>query len=791
MVGDVLNRKLLRDVKGAWPQFAAAVAVVFCATTLFVSMFVVHHSMVCSRDEYYERRNFAEFFVDLEKAPESALYDVESIPGVWRAQGRIVEDVTLDVEGNESAVVGRFISLPDVRDDIINDVRIVTGGYFPGAAATEVMVNHRFAEANGLEVGDSFQATINERKEDLRIVGTVYSPEYVYAIRTVQQLAPNYADFAVVFARKSFVEDAFDMTNAFNNVVGLLRPGADVDRVLDAVKDRLDNYGVYVKYGRKDHPSDRYLAEELKGLKKSTRVVPMIFMVVAAIVIHIIVHRIVEQQRTQVGLLCALGYPKLRIVTHYMSYALLIGGVGTLLGTVVGFWLAGGWVQMYNEFYRIPDVRVVPTPSAVLIAAALSCGMCVAGAARSAWQVLQTQPAVAIRPAAPESARAVRAGRWQFLLMRLGLVWRIALRNTFRARSRTAFCIFGVAVSMMMLVIGATTMDFFEWIIDYQFEKVDRSDIRVDFALEQPDAAVLEIAAVEGVQHAEGVFSFGAEIRNGWRKKLVVVQGLSADSRMFRLFDTDGNRVSLPRDGLLLPERVAVKLGVTKGSTLMIDPYLRDKDERPAVVRGVIDTYLGIDVYADRRYLAELMEDGPVVNGVLVDAGSGTLDSIMDRLDDLPGVAAVTSTRSILRSFVESVTEMINVAVVIQTLASAIIAFAVIYNATAVSIAEQERDLACMRSLGYDQDDVAHIATNAIMPLGLIGIAIGTPMAYLASIGIAKSFETDLYKLPVVVNPVTYARSAVLVLIFLLVARWLSARRVFRIDMVKRLKTME
>ena len=64
MVGDVLNRKLLRDVKGAWPQFAAAVAVVFCATTLFVSMFDVHRSMVYSRDEYYERRNFAEFFVD-------------------------------------------------------------------------------------------------------------------------------------------------------------------------------------------------------------------------------------------------------------------------------------------------------------------------------------------------------------------------------------------------------------------------------------------------------------------------------------------------------------------------------------------------------------------------------------------------------------------------------------------------------------------------------------------------------------------------------------------------------
>ncbi|MCK4374977.1 MAG: ABC transporter permease, partial [Candidatus Brocadiae bacterium] len=618
MVGDMLTRKLLRDVRGAWGQFVAAAAVVFCASALFVSFQVVYKSLVVSRDAYYERYNFADFFVELEKAPASALYDVESVPGVWRARGRIVEDVALEVEGNESAVVGRFISMPDVRDNVINDVHIVTGGYFPGASATEVLVNERFCEANGLQVGDTFQATINERKEMLRIVGTVYSPEYVYAIRTVQEFAPNDRDFAVVFARESFVEDAFDMTNAFNNVAGLLRPGANVDRVLDAIKEKLSPYGVFFKYARKDQISNRYLSEELKGVRNSAKIVPMLFLIVAAVVIHIIVHRITEQQRTQIGLLCALGYSRPRIVLHYVFYALIIGVVGTAAGAVAGYYLAGRWVQLYNAFFRFPSLRVVVEPLSVLFTALLSCGMCVVGAARSAWHVLKVQPAVAIRPAPPVSGRIVHAGRLQFVLLRLGLVWRIALRNTLRARSRALFSIFGVAVSMVMLVVGATTIHFFDWIVDYQYEKVDRSDIRVDFAMERPEAALLEIASVEGVQHVEGILQFGAELRNGWRKKLVIVQGLEADSRLYRLFDTDGNRVHLPRDGLLVPERIARWLHLARGAEAMIDPYLRDKDERPVVVRGTVDQYLGVDLFADRRYLARLLRSGPTVNTAIV-----------------------------------------------------------------------------------------------------------------------------------------------------------------------------
>lgn len=791
MVGDLLTRKLLRDIRGHWTQFAAAAAVVLFATALFVSFQTCYKSLLLTRDEYYARHDFADFFIHLEKAPRAALYDVESISGVWRVQGRIVEDVPLEVEGNDGAVVGRFISMPRRRDGLINDIHLVTGSYFPGAASEEVIVNRPFAEANGLQIGDTFQATINERKEEMRIVGTAFSPEYVYTLRGAQQFAPDNKDFAIVFAAEDFVEDAFDMTNAFNNVVGILRPGARVESVLEKAEVALDDYGVYHKYGRKDQISHAYLAEELKGLRKSSYIVPVVFLIVAAIVVHVIVHRIVDMQRTQIGLLCALGYTKMQVVLHYVSYALAAGIAGTLPGAAVGLYLARLLMVEYNRWFQFPSLRMQFDPWAVVFAFVLSSGMCIAGAARSSWQVMRLEPAVAIRPQAPRQGRIIHFGAFRFLWQRLPLTWRISIRNTLRARSRAFFSVFGVAISMVMLVLGAQTTEFFYWIVDYQFRKVDRSDCRVDFATERPDAAVIEIANMPGVRRAEGILQFGAELRNDWRTKDVTILGLPTDSKLHHVYDVEGRRVRMPPDGLVIPRRVAKQLKLRCGETVFMDPYVRDKDERAAVVRGVVEEYLGLNVYADQRYLCRVLGVGPTVNATLVEARDRDLTDLVDKLDDIPAVSAVTTARTMLENFMSSITDMMNVAVVVQTIAAGVIAFGVIYNTASVSISEQERDLACLCSLGYERGDVAHIATNDIMPLGVIGILVGSPLAYLACVGLAQAYETDIYKVPVIFNPENYLVAAAEALIFLLVARWVCRRRIFRIDIVRRLKTME
>ena len=158
-----LTTKLFRDVWHAKGQFIAASVVVMLGLAVYVLFYSTYRNLSLSRDSYYERYHFADFFISLERAPASAVRKVADIPGVLRVEGRIVKDVSLDVDGNDESVTGRIISVPAGRRPAVNDIHLVAGSYFFGREERQVIVNQRFCEANNLRPGDSFYATFNER----------------------------------------------------------------------------------------------------------------------------------------------------------------------------------------------------------------------------------------------------------------------------------------------------------------------------------------------------------------------------------------------------------------------------------------------------------------------------------------------------------------------------------------------------------------------------------------------------------------------------------------------------
>ena len=791
MVTRGLLTKLVRDVWRAKGQFVAASAVVMCGLAVYVTLYSCYRNLRLSRDSYYRQYHFADFFIELQNAPQSAVRIVEEIPGVLRASGRIVKDVPLQVEGNEESVVGRLVSMPEQKRESVNDIHIVTGSYFTGADEREVVVEQRFCEANNLRPGDCFFATINERKERLHIVGTAYGPEYVYPIRSAQQWLPNDRGFGVMFVPRRFTESAFNMGSAVNSITGLLRPGADVQAVLDAAKERLEPYGVYYRYDREGQLSHRYLSEEIRQLRNSAVVVPAVFLLIAAMIVHVIMGRITQQQRTQIGLLCALGYSKRQIVAHYVGYALLVALLGGALGIAIGQVLAGQMLRLYQAFFRFPSFRSRFYPDLCGTALLLSTVACVAGAVRSAARVARLQPAQAMRPSAPPSGRRILLERIEPLWNALSLEWRATLRNIARARSRTVVTVFGVMTATVILVLGLVATDFFDYMIDFQFNKVDRSDLHVDFAGERAPGALADIRRLDGVRQAEGVLQCGFELRNGWREKTVLVMGLSPHSQLHEVYDASGRRLAIPTDGLLIPDRLARVLDITQGSVVTAAPYVRGKKETTVSVRAVAEQYFGLTAYADRAHLSRLLGEADMINGALVTMDEGKLENVIDKLNDVPGVSGSMSSRRIMEAFIESARAVIAVTTLIIALFAGSIALAVIYNASTINISERERELATLRAEGLSAEQAARVGTDDILLLGALGIALGLPLGGLACKGLARLYETDLYKMPAVVFPRTYVLAVAFVIVFLLVSRYICKKRVAAIDIVRALKTRE
>jgi putative ABC transport system permease protein len=163
----------------AWPQSLGVVAVVMCGIAAYICVYSAYLNLSLTRDTYYAQNRFADFEILVDRAPETAVFKLEAIPGVRQVRKRIVEEVNVDIPGVDEPRIGRLISMPMPRAPVINDMVLLAGRYFDTGTQSETVLSEHFARANGLEIGDRVHISVDNKKYSLRIVGIGASPEYV------------------------------------------------------------------------------------------------------------------------------------------------------------------------------------------------------------------------------------------------------------------------------------------------------------------------------------------------------------------------------------------------------------------------------------------------------------------------------------------------------------------------------------------------------------------------------------------------------------------------------------
>src|SRR5512139_358198 len=226
-----LDRKLARDLWSLKGQALAISLVIGAGVAMFIMYLSTFHSLRLTQETYYERYRFAHVFAGLTRAPLGLLERVRAIPGVARADARVVVDVNLDVPGLTEPATGRLIGIDLPARPSLNDVFLRRGRLPSPDASDEVLVSEAFALARDLHPGDHVGATINGRRRDLDIVGIALSPEFVYTIRP-GELVPDDARFGVFWMHERDLASAFDMEGGFNNLSLTLLPGASEDDVI-------------------------------------------------------------------------------------------------------------------------------------------------------------------------------------------------------------------------------------------------------------------------------------------------------------------------------------------------------------------------------------------------------------------------------------------------------------------------------------------------------------------------------------------------------------------------------
>lgn len=784
-----LDRKVLRDVWSLRGQFSAIGAVIACGIGTFVMSLSTLDSLELTQARYYEHYRFGHIFARLKRAPVSLRPRLEELPGIAEVQLRVVADVVLDVPGLAEPAVGRLISVPESGAPKMNALYLRSGRFLEPGRAGEALVSEAFADAHALAPGDKLSAVINGRRETLSIVGIVLSPEYVYQIRG-GEVFPNERSFGIFWVAEKELAAAFDMEGAFNDLSCYLSPGAREADILARIDRLIDPYGGLGAYAREDQESHRYLTNEIRELRNMGLFAPIIFLLVAAFLLNVVLSRIVGAQREIIAALKAFGYTRGEIGWHYAKMVLTAVVVGVLLGIGLGAWLGRGLTNMYTRFFHFPLLEYHLAPRVALAALGITAGAAAAGTLVAVRRAVRLPPAEAMRPEPPAQYRPTLLERWG-----LGPLFshstRIILRNLERNRGHAALAILGIALAAAILVLGNFIGDALDDLIELEFDVMHHEDVTVTLIEPTTHRALYEIDHLPGVMRSEPFRAVPVRLRSGhWRRRTEIL-GLGRESQLVQLLDEARSAMRLPPGGIVLSDKLAELLHVSEGDWLTVEILEGDRAVRQVPATAFVSDFVGTSAYMDLRALNELMREGSSISGAFLRVDSHALPAIYARLKTTPQVAAATVKEAARRSLLDTLSDTLLRMKAVNVLFAAIIAFGVVYNTARVSVAERSRELASLRVLGFTRAEISYILLGelAILTLAALGpgLIIGYGLAWFASWG----YDTDMFRIPLVIQPFTYALASSIVISAAISSGLIVRRQLDELDLVAVLKTRE
>ena len=577
---------------------------------------------------------------------------------------------------------------------------------------------------------------------------------------------------------------------------------ADAERKLADAQAELDDIDQCEWYvlGRDTNYGFASYAQDSDRISNLSTVFPIIFFLVAALACLTTMTRMVEEQRTQIGALKAMGFSRLAISRKYIGYAFFASLIGGALGLLLGCTLIPMVIaNAFNIMYRIPTMEILLQPSVYL----LSVGAAVAATTGAAlWACLSTlvdTPANLMRPKAPKAGKRVALEYITPLWKRLGFTWKVTMRNLFRYQRRFWMTVIGIGGCTALIVTGFGLHDSIYAILDKQFDEISLYDATVgldeELTAEQWEGIRVHLDNSDTVSRWMAGYSHPAEFSTTGLARGGSIFLVEDQAEFTRFIDLrhrlDDQPVRITDEGVLITEKLSELLEVSVGDAITIE---EDDVRVRATVSDIVENYTSHYVYMTEKYYEELFGHLPADSIVLIDYAPGTDEGASDILSRemmaTDGVVSYSFIATMRESFTDSMNS-VNYAVVIIILAAAALAFVVLYNLTNINITERRRELATLKVLGfYDREITAYVYRENIF-LTLFGIALGMGMGKLLHSFLVLTVEVEQVMFGRTAPPYAYILAAALTVVFSVMVNVAAHFRLKKVDMVESLKTVE
>ena len=756
----MLAKKMLRDISKHKAQFISIFLMAFLGVFVFAGVGGESVGLEVNVNDFYEDTNLADGWIYSNYINDVFLYQVDCLGATTQMERQLVVDSIADFKNDPD------ITLHFVENNTISKFYLLEGEKLDINDKNGVWLDKSFADAKGLKVGDKITFEFENYTITKEIRGLGYSPEYVYHAST-SSVIPDFNKIG--FAYLSF--KAFPESTVPYNVLNVKFDGTP-ENYNELLSYHMDGYyNSFVE--RSEHTSVSQFADEMDQHRMMGDIFPVVFILIAMLILLTTMTRMITHQRTQIGILKASGFKNYSIVLHYVSYGFWLVMIGSILGLILGpMTLPQLFYPSMSATYKLPSWNPAWSMNFVYVAA-LMVLMSLTVSYYSVKSISSEKPADTIRPKVPKvstSGFVEKFAIWKRLSFNVRWNYRDAKRNKFRA----LMTIIGVMGCSALLVCAFGMYDGMNDLKEWEYNDINHYDSKLVI---EEDATQSEIDDITEKVNGDEIMESAIEIESGSVKKsasLLVLNGTD----LITPTDYDRNHVEIADDEVSISQKMADLLGVDVGDTVRWHIMGSDK-----WVKTKIDKIHSDPVSQGFIMSADKLED---LDLNYTPTSIVTQEHVDKNYD---GVKAANSMKDMTSSW-DELTEAMWLLIYILIFFASLLAVIVLYNLGLLSFTEIEREIATLKVLGFKTGALRRLLLTQNLWFTAIGFVLGLPVGYFILDIMWKSSGDSFYILPsislsnfLLTAAITFALSIFVNLMF--------SRKIKRLDMVESLKSGE
>ncbi len=785
----ILLKKIFRDLRTNRAANIAATILISIALIIYSFMSNVNEVLNLSKDVFYEDSNFADVFSEISSFPREKIRTLRTIEGVKTVDARVVVDFIVKDKESQKLVESKYIRFFAGGTSLCK--YIVEKGRRP-LYNNEIVIDPIFAEANGYKAGDNIDIIYNGKVSSLLITGIGRSAENIFTTRDASEMLPDSSLFGIGYTDINLAGNLIG-DESFNNIIFELEDGYLYSDVKEEISAILKPYGLMRIYKAEDQQSNSIMKIELEAIAAISTSMPVMFLLIAGAIVYIMLKRLVELQRGQIGLLKAFGFSDGQILFHYIVYVSIMGISGAITGAILGTMLSSALMGTYKQFFNMPFVSADVSYKYILISIIAALIFSVITGYLGGRESVKLSPSEAMRPKSPvKFSKKLGIEKSKFVMDALEMTGRIGLRNLGRNKSRGIFIILGVSFTVGICAVPWTLMGQMLPMVYDRYDYVEKYDIKVQLSGFRDIENTLAEIEQNNIKKSEALIEVPVTFRKDNLKKDSILVGLDASGILYTPVDSEKKQIRLKPGQLSITPNIAKSINASKGDYIyMSSPMSKYPEEETVImISNIQEQLMGSNGYMNLDTLSQIIGYPGRANKIIISSDEESQIDLKEKYIESPYVSGINISDSVIKTM-EKMMGLVIIEILYLGIIAVVTGFAITYNSTITVISEREREMTSMMVLGMSEKEVFDIISFEQWVLSIFGMLLGAPLTQFLLTLMIGFLDTDMYYIPAKFD-VKFYMLAILITISAVVFGQVAAfRKIKKLNLVDALKSNE